>query len=59
MVNRPEGPTLTKTYRQRKIKEQFLDMGGKGIGGEKQEVLSCTRKDRRDRDFFMDCLRHF
>ena len=28
MVNRPEGPTLTKSYRQRKKKEQFLDMGG-------------------------------
>ncbi len=29
MVNRPEGPTLTKSYRQRKTKEQFLDMSGK------------------------------
>jgi hypothetical protein len=35
MVNRPEGPTLTKSYRQRKTKEQFLDMGGKG--NEKEE----------------------
>lgn len=35
MVNRPEGPTLTKSYRQRKTKEQFLDMSGKG--NEKEE----------------------
>ena len=57
MVNRPEGSTLTKSYRQRKIKEQFLDIGGKGNGekGEKQEILSYTRKECKDRD----CLCHF
>ena len=40
MVNRPEGPTLTKSYRQRKTKEQFLDMGGKE-----------NEKDERSRRF--------
>lgn len=33
MVNRPEGPTLTKSYRQRKNKgavSGYGDIGGKG-----------------------------
>ena len=38
MVNRPEGPTLTKSYRQRKNKgavSGYGNIGGKGNGKEK------------------------
>ncbi|MEH2932009.1 hypothetical protein VSQ48_19310 [Candidatus Ventrimonas sp. KK005] len=36
MVNRPEGSTLIKSYRQRKTKEQFPDMSEKGYGKEER-----------------------
>ena len=55
MVNRPEGPTLTKSYRQRKTKEQFLDMGIQAERGMRREREAGSSKlqteDRRDRDF--------
>ena len=42
MVDRPEGPTLTKTYSREK-KDQFLDLR------EKEKRRSRKRAERRDR----------
>ena len=43
MVDRPEGPTLTKTYGREKIKEQFLDLR------EKEKRRSRKRVERSNR----------
>lgn len=43
MVDRPEGPTLTKTYSREKIKDQYLDLR------KKEKRRSRKRIERSDR----------
>lgn len=60
MVNRPEGPTLTKSYRQRKKRSSFWIWVERGMRRRREAgSFKLRRKGTQDRDFFMDCLCHF
>ena len=60
MVNRPEGPTLTKSYDREKQRSSFWIWVERGMRRRREAgSFKLRRKGTQDRDFFMDCLCHF
>ena len=48
MVDRPEGPTLTKTYSREKTKDQFLDLREKEKRRSRKRVEGSSRQRLED-----------